>query len=269
MSTKYSYTVTAIDGTKKDIASNVAPTTIIKNVTQESNGFYTIQLDFYDADITLTKCIEIFPRVDNKPFVISVPEVEQKKANELAQQLYKEYSEEKKTPSVEDAVFILYVTFISKTKDAYVFKTKDNRYFMSLQFIQTQEDVDLAKKVFMYSYLTKNDIAIQFKEALQQNQSVNTFGEYMKPYIENLKNNSTIKVSPYNSSDEIISLFGNFFNDSATNINGSVFTESSVSSTSLNKQNKEDDKNNKNTILVSILLIIIVCIAIYMIFLKN
>lgn len=272
---KYSYIVTNKDGSTTDIRSNEAPTTNIKTFTMESDGFYTIQLDYLDASIKLSKCIEIFPMVDNKPFVISVSEEQKNKSNELAKKLFREYSESKKTPSTKDAAFILYVTYISKTKDAYIFKTSNNRYFMSLQFIKTQQDADLAKVALMYSYVTMNDLELQFKEALQQNQSVNTFGDYIKPYFENLKNNSRIKVSPYDSTDPSLKLFGNFFNGTTTNINGSVYTGmktttgSGSSSAPSAPSDSEGSSNNNNTvIIVVILIILLICIGAFVYF-KN
>ena len=294
MSNKFSYVYTTQEGIKKTVNANIAPTTLIKSFSQESNGFYTVTLDFYDANINLQKCIEIFPVVPNLPFIIALPPEIEKKSIVLYKKLKEEFVTDKKIPATDEAAFILYTTLILESKKSYVFKTKEgNRYFMCLEFVKTQEDADKMMNNLMYCYFTKEELKYLLTKALQQDKNISKFGKFIEPYLQNKKENTSIKVSPYNPDDSTIKMFGTFFNASETYVNklptASTPTASSTvpaappttptptttiipatkKFTSTSDEEVTSTKNNNGKIVVVAIIILIICIGLYYYFSQN
>ncbi len=284
MSNKFSYVYTTQEGIKKTINADVAPTTNIKSFSQESNGFYTITLDFYDADIVLQKCIEIFPVVTYLPFVLSLSPEMEKNSVILYQKLKKDYVDENKIPPIDDAVLVLYNTYIMESKKSYTFKTEDNRYFMCLQFVQTQEDADKMINKFMYCYFTIEELKSLLTKALQQYENISKFGAFIQPYLVSKRENTTIKVSPYDPNNTTIKLFGKFFNASETVVNKLKTTTAATAATAATTESTEKDldtesvdsvdstdetkRDNIKTVVIAIL-ILLVCIGLYYCFTQN
>lgn len=177
--------------------SNRPPTLNIRSVTKQSDGYYTITLDF-KYDVTLKNCVEIFP--DMRYFAATYPPT--KEEDEIVSAGFKKDA----SPELKNQAILILMRATAREKSLIFNDLNNNKYYLWIDGVYNENQIATLKRNIVMCHMQLQDV----KNILSMN-SPDGADNAATNYFQGIVSKSVIKISPYDTTKLSSSFTTGFF----------------------------------------------------------